>query len=134
MEVVLKSNDEGAELALRDVSGSQHGIRFDLWVRSRSFTGSLPQTLESVELQKFVGDLRQMHQTLQGSAELRTHGDEDGATFTMDRLGGVAVNVVLVHYQQPRHRLEVGFRSDQSCLPAFIDDLVAAGKAFGSIR
>jgi len=134
VEVVFKSSDQLAELALRDVSGSQDGIRFELWVSSRGFTGSLPNGLESVELQKFVGDLRQMHQTLQGSAELRTHGDEDGATFAMDQLGGVSVNVVLVHYQQPRHRLEVGFRSDQSCLPVFIDDLVAAGKAFGSLR
>jgi len=133
VDVLLRTNDPGAKLALRNISGGPHGMQFMLTASSRGFSGELSQSLESSELRQLLVGLREMHRTLQGSAELRTHGEADGATLTIDKLGRVKVDVTMVHYGDPVHRLQISFFSDQSCLPAFIQELEAAAASSGCL-
>ncbi len=72
-----------------------------------------------------------MHETLHGSASLRTHDEEDGITFKVGHHGQVVVSVMLIHYLGPVHRLELGFESDQTCIPDFVEGLVRAAESVG---
>ena len=133
LDVFLNSSDPTAELGLCNIVGGPSGIQFLLRARSRGFSGEFQQSLEPAELLRFLKNLRGMHKALRGSADLRTHDDADGATFTIDPLGRVKVEVTMVHYGTPPHRLEIAFFSDQSCLPAFAEQLEKAGKDLGCL-
>jgi len=122
MDIKLKSFDP-AGLMLRDISISHHGIEFYLSIFSRSFKGEVFYSLEKPELLALISQLRSMYDTLNGTAHLQFHREETQVTFTMDLRGQVLVSGVIVHYQHPVHRLEIGFWTDQSYLPEFIAGL-----------
>jgi hypothetical protein len=131
MSAVLRSSDGVALLQLYHFSGSNSGIAFRIKVNSRGFCADAPYNLESFELPTLIADLKSMHSTLKGAAELRIHSDPDGVRFEMDSLGRVKVSVTLMHWSEPFHQLQLGFYSDQSCLPSFISELTDSAIAAG---
>jgi hypothetical protein len=130
MNLLLKTD---GRFELCNISGDCYGINFELYASSLCFKGQVPYCLERSELRDLIDDLRKMYTRLWGTAELRTHRDEHGATFTINQLGCVQIDVVMIHYADPVHRLEVTLFSDQSCLPEFINELEEVGKACGCL-
>jgi hypothetical protein len=57
--------------------------------------------------------------------------EEDHVHFEINSSGRVLVSGLLIHYEEPSHRLKFGFYSDQSCLPSFIQALSLVGFDIG---
>jgi hypothetical protein len=131
-ELRLRSSDGRDSIALLNFRPEYGGAYFDLVVDSRGFTGSTGYALEAPEFRALLSGLQRMYDTLSGSAELRIHMEESHVRFEVNAHGHVVVTGLLVHYEEPWHRLEFGFYSDQTHLPAFIRALSLAGTVIGS--
>ena len=131
-ELRLRSSDGRDSIALTHFRPERGGAYFDLVVASRGFSGSTGYALEATEFRALLAGLQHMYDTLSGSAELRIHMEESHVRFEVDVHGHVVVTGILVHYEEPWHRLEFGFYSDQTHLPAFIRALSLAGTVIGA--
>ncbi|MHB1048038.1 MAG: WapI family immunity protein [Thermoanaerobaculia bacterium] len=130
-ELCFRSSDGRDSVVLENFRPDRGGAYFDLVIASRGFTGRTGYALEAAEYHALISGLQRMYDTLSGSAEIRIHMEEDHVRFEVDSHGHVLVTGVLVHYEEPWHRLEFGFRSDQTHLPAFIRALSLAGTVIG---
>ena len=120
-DFTLRSNDGASSLTISNVArGRDGGATFNMAVESRGFAGLTFYALEPSELAQLLRGLQAMHETLQGSALMQLHMEEDRVAFSMDKLGKVLVSGTLVHYTDPIHRLEFGFWADQTQLPGLI--------------
>lgn len=122
--VDLPSRNAGDGLTLAGFRRErQGGAQFDIVVSSHGFKGCVAYALEAEELDSLISDLRRMYESCSGKAEMRLHYEESHVCFELNAIGHLAVYGVLIRAEEPAQRLEFAFRSDQSCLPAFIDKL-----------
>ena len=120
-DIVLRSSDGTASLTLESLKpGVSGGAEFTFVVSSRGFAARSWYALEAEELAALIADLERMYESLSGTAEIRLHMEEEHVSFFIEPTGRLLVRGVIIHYEEPLHRLEFGFYSDQSCLPEFV--------------
>src|SRR4051812_1011675 len=95
-------------ISLRSGSFALHGHRF-------YFDG----------LERFVGEVRHVYDTLSGRAELRAEYERNHLALVATPLGHVSVSGHFEFFDGESQRLEFGFSTDQTFLPPLIHSLNA---------
>ena len=124
MNVALSTNRQGAMLEFRDIKrfGDESGFLTVLALESGDLSARIRFYFEPHSLKTFLGELRQMDQTLSGSATLRPMWESPFIRLALDHRGHIAVSGELGDADQ---HLRFTFDTDQTCLRPLISDLDA---------
>ena len=74
-------------------------------------------------LYKFTNEVKQMYQSLSGSAELNYHYEREYLKFEAKSMGHIEFSGEFIEYGEIQQELSCGFMFDQSYLPNFIEQL-----------
>lgn len=119
--VELRTNDTTKKLSFATRYLVQINFTFDLTVNSDGFAGTSHFCVRIDEIEALCNDLTKMHSSLLGSAKL-TDNDSDGfVEFTISENGHLQV-CGQVGGSHEDHFVKFEFRTDQTCIPQFVDD------------
>ncbi|KZN48835.1 hypothetical protein [Pseudoalteromonas luteoviolacea] len=119
--VQLKTNDDRVilELSEFELLGSSFKCTVTLSSRGFGFHGAVYFD----NPKKFLSDLEIMNSTMIGSAELKEDYNDHFLKFELNHLGHLIVSACFVEYSEHSQNLAVEFKTDQTCLPSFLEDL-----------
>jgi hypothetical protein len=123
IDVILRTNSDNPSLTLRSCHrlGSDFGCLLSL--RSGPFSADVDFYFEGHALLQFVDDMRGIDTSLRGKARLKLDFEDPFLELEGDGRGHVHVRGLLVQTGDVSQRMEFHFRTDQTCLRPFIDDL-----------
>ncbi|UTZ24713.1 hypothetical protein [Vibrio campbellii] len=119
--VQLKTNDDRVTLELSEFELLGSSFKCTVTLSSRGFGFNGAVYFDSPE--KFLSDLEIMNDTMKGSAELKEDYKDHFLKFELNNLGHLIVSACFVEYSEHSQNLAVEFKTDQTCLPSFLEDL-----------
>lgn len=102
-------------------SGDYYYVSFMLGVESYGFSGKVQCDYNVVEMERFIGELRELYDFKISAVALEEYDLRSRAVFTMHKTGKIIVSgAIRDGYGQ---ELTFGFGADQTVLPGFIRQL-----------
>ena len=99
----------------------QINFTFDLAVISNRFAGISHFCVRKDEIETFCNELVEIHSSLSGSSTLHDNDSDSFVEFTISGNGHLQVRG-RVGGSHECHFIEFEFRTDQTCIPKFVDD------------
>ena len=124
MDTHLSTNTPGASLSFRTLKRYSDGSGYYtvLAVESDPFAASLPFSFEPHSLDVFLRELRDLNETLLGTATLKPMWEPQILRLEGDGRGHISVSGELLFSAQ---QLRFAFETDQTCLARLIRDVEA---------
>lgn len=123
--IALRTNRDDAVVRLSQIEkftdGSGYGCQ--LFVKSGSFTYDGSFYFDNNQLQTAVAALREMDANLSGEAVLKGTWEEDHIRIAVNEMGHVIVSGALFLQSDLPQALKFMFKTDQSVIKPFLDDL-----------
>lgn len=119
--VELKTHDSTKQLSFATRYLVQINFTFDLTVNSEGFAGTSHFCVRIDEIETFCNNLTTMHTSLLGSAKLSDNDSDGFVAFTFSEHGHLQV-CGQVGGSHEDHFVKFEFRTDQTCIPQFVDD------------
>lgn len=125
MDIILHTNNDSQRLEFRNPEkfSDGSGYRVILFVNSRGFAVERPFIFEQTPFDHFVKGLKKMDKTLEGSSQLKPQYMPDFIEFKLDTTGHLFVKGEINEYSFEAQSLKFEFKTDQTCLNHFINDL-----------
>ncbi len=122
--VELKTNDERHSLHLTDFEILGKSIKCYIVMNSRGF--SFEGAVYFDNAHKFIEELEVMNSELKGATELKEDYKDHYLRLELNELGHLIVSASFVEYSEHSQSLDLEFKTDQTCLPSFIEELKIA--------
>lgn len=119
--VELKTNDSTKKLSFATRYLVQINFTFNLTVNSDGFAGTSHFCVRIDEIEALCNDLIKMHSLVLGSAKLSDNDSDGYVEFTISESGHLRV-CGQVGGSHEDHFVKFEFRTDQTCIPQFVDD------------
>jgi hypothetical protein len=119
--VVLATHDSEKELAFSDLDLLGDSLQARLQVRSLGFTAHTRFMADNFA--STVAALREMSSKLGGEVRFGAADEDDEVIVSMNEGGQLLVRGTLVKHGEATHRLEFQFRTDQTALVPFVQEL-----------
>lgn len=119
--VELNTNDDRLILKLSNFELLGNSFKCCVFISSRGFGYNGSVYFDNAE--KFLSDLDVMNSTMSGTAELKEDYKDHFLKFEVNDLGHVIVSACFVEYSEHSQNLAIEFKTDQTCLSSFLEEL-----------
>ena len=119
--VELKTNDETKSLVFSNIKFFANSLKCHVSINSRGFGYNGSVAFDNVT--KFFTDLEAMSHLSVGSAELSEDYADHYIKLELNTFGHVILSANFDEYSEHSQHLIINFKTDQTCLKPFLDDL-----------
>jgi hypothetical protein len=121
MDIVLETNNERRQLALRNVhhSGAET-FECSAMITSGWLTLNRQFYFGRYYAEAFMASLKEMNEKFDGSAELRAEYEDQFIVVSCSKLGRVIVTGEFIEHSEIAQSVVFGFQTDQTVLPGLI--------------
>jgi hypothetical protein len=119
--IELKTNTETERLSFATRYLVQINFTFDLTVLSDGFSGTSHFCVRRDQLEQMCSDLKNMHLKLFGKTNLDDNDSDGFVEFEMEPNGRLKLSGQVGGTHED-HIVKFKFQTDQTCIPAFVQD------------